>query len=82
MYKVEVPLLRTVENCLRNKRCFFMGEPQEDTMGLPGMSGLFNLGRIYKLDILGSWDSNGAAVVEEFPISHPSHRSPGLHPLL
>ena len=32
---------------------FSVGELQEDTVGLPGMPGLCNLGRRYSLDILG-----------------------------
>ena len=32
---------------------FSMGEPQENTRGLPGIPGLCNLGRRYSLEILG-----------------------------
>ena len=52
IYMMEVPLLRAVENNLQSGRCFFVGEPQEDTISLPGMPGLCSLGRRYSLEIL------------------------------
>ena len=43
-----------------------MGEPQEDTMGLPGMPGLCSFGRRYNLDILGG---GGTKIILHFFIN-------------